>query len=625
MSVSVYYNPLDIACKSVTGAIRIGDALQFRVFLLKDDICISSISGISNFQEYCRAPVQNAFFNVNRDGEESESFLMNKTPFGWTITVKMCQTGLFYYGFSVENEGFVSRGKLEQGTISLEETRFLLTAYEKDYETPDWFKGGVMYQIFPDRFCRVGTMPNIEGRVLREDWGGTPYFRPNEQGKVLNNDFFGGNLKGIQSKLPYLRALGVTVLYMNPIFEAASNHRYDTSDYKKIDPMLGTEKDFSDLVVAADACGIKIILDGVFNHTGDDSLYFNKYGHYPSVGAYQSKASPYYDWYTFQNYPEKYSSWWGIDILPALNETSESYQNFIFSENGVLHKWLEYGIGGYRLDVADELPDFFLRMLRASVKKKNPQAIVIGEVWEDASDKIAYSERREYLQGRELDSVMNYPLKDAVIAYILNGNATDLLQTIYTLIDHYPKATLDCLMNILGTHDTARILTVIGGISCKDKEEMASPNAVLSKEAREKAIQLLKMAVILQFTLPGVPCIYYGDENAMEGHIDPFCRKCFDWENQNEDLQLFYRRLGQFREENRAVFKDGIFEAVDCRDGLLFFKRENIAATVYVYTNNSEKSYYIETTEKLEDCFTHEVLQKGILVLPKSYGLFKKL
>ncbi len=458
----IYFNPIDKACKSVTGALMQAEEVQLNIFLLKEKR--TDFRVLTPTPEECLTPEYNACLLLNRDGADAEAFLMTKTAFGWSITLSISEIGLYYYTFSIEKEGFISCGYLETGELSNTPKGFLLTVYSKDYQTPEWFKGGVMYQIFPDRFCKQGTMPDIKGRIARDDWGGIPSYKPNEFGKVLNNDFFGGNFKGIESKLDYLQSLGVTTVYLNPVFEASSNHRYDTSDYKKIDPILGTETDFANLVNSAKQKGIRIILDGVFNHTGDDSVYFNKYGKYDSIGAYQSKDSPYYTWYSFHEFPDKYASWWGIDILPEVNEQSQEYQNFIFGEGGVLKKWLGFGIGGYRLDVADELPDFFLKKLRKSVKESNPNAIIIGEVWEDASNKIAYSKRREYLQGYELDSVMNYPLKEAIIGYIFNGSANHLLQAVRVLINHYPKQTLDCLMNILGTHGTARILTVLGGI-----------------------------------------------------------------------------------------------------------------------------------------------------------------
>ena len=423
-------------------------------------------------------------------------------------------------------------------------------------------------------------------------------------------------------KLPYLEKLGVTVIYFNPVFEAASNHRYDTADYMKIDPLLGTEEDFKNLLEAAKNKGISVILDGVFNHTGDNSVYFNKYGKYPSIGAYQSKNSPYYSWYSFEEFPDKYASWWGIDILPEVNEESKEYQEFIFGENGVLKKWLSLGIGGYRLDVADELPDFFLKNLRKSIKESNSDAMIIGEVWEDASNKIAYSKRREYLQGYELDSVMNYPLKEAIISYIKSENASILLQTIRTLIDHYPKQTVDCLMNILGTHDTARILTVLGGIYCQNKDEMASESAYLSEKAKKTAIEKLKLAATLQFTLPGVPCVYYGDENGAEGHIDPFCRQCFDWDNLNEDLISFYEKLGNMRKRFREIFKDGDLKTLFVEDGLIFYKRKKAKDEIYICVNNSGKPYQFELSKKYKNVLTNEIYKNFIQIKPYSYGIF---
>lgn len=629
MALQVYFDPLDTACKTITGAIRKGDALQFNVFLLKSsENCGYSRNFSSVFDratpspEECTAPDFEAELLLNRDGEAAVAYPMTKTSFGWTISLSIGEIGLYYYVFSIAGVGFLSCNDMTTGQITAQPNGFQLTVFSMDYKTPEWFKGGVMYQIFPDRFCRKGAMPDINGRIVREDWGGIPSYRPNDKGKVLNNDFFGGNFKGIASKLPYLKQLGVTIIYLNPVFEAASNHRYDTSDYMKIDPFLGTEEDFKQLVEAAEKLGIRVILDGVFNHTGDDSVYFNKYGHYPSVGAYQSKDSPYYSWYSFQQFPDKYESWWGIDILPEVNENSEEYQRFIFEKGGVLKKWLSFGIGGYRLDVADELPDFFLQKLRRSVKESNAEAIIIGEVWEDASNKVAYSKRREYLHGYELDSVMNYPLKDAIIGYLQSGSAINLLRCIRTLTDHYPKQTLDCLMNVLGTHDTARILTVLGGIYCHNKDEMAQKAAYLTAIAKQNAIEKLKMAAVLQFTMPGVPCIYYGDENGQEGHIDPFCRCCYDWENQNNALIAFYQKLGKIRETYKNVFKDGSFSEIILEDSLFVYKRTNGKENVYVYTNNSSKRYILNLTSPMKELLTDEGFENQLIIQPYAYGIF---
>ncbi len=621
----IYYNPVNPACKSAVGGVRVNGRLQFNVFLVKDDIGANTRPNFSPTLEECVAPTTQAYLQIAKDGQAKTRYLMQTTSFGWTITLKIKEIGLYFYNFYIDTLGFLGCEYCQNGELSNQpDKEFSLTVYSKGYKTPEWLKGGTMYQIFPDRFCRRGSMPDIKGRIQRKDWGGTPSYKPNEKGKVLNNDFFGGNAKGIISKLKYLKSLGVTVIYLNPIFQAASNHRYDTANYMKIDPYFGTKEDFDTLVARAQKHGMKVILDGVFNHTGDDSVYFNKYGNFPSVGAYQSKDSPYANWYSFQKFPDKYSSWWGIDILPETNESSEEYQEFIMGKNGVLKYWLKSGIGGYRLDVADELPDFFLKKLRKSVKESNPDAVIIGEVWEDASDKIAYSKRREYLQGNELDSVMNYPLKDGIIRYMQTGNARDLLHTVKLLVDHYPKQTLDCLMNILGTHDTARILTVLGGIVCQNKDEMAQAGAYMTELQKAAAIKRLKMAAILQYTMPGVPCLYYGDENGMEGHIDPFCRRCFDWKNLNEALIKFYQTLGKIRKTYKSVFKKGDFTEIHVEKGFLFYKRHTKTKTVYVYANNASDKYLINLKGNYKELITNKLFYDELVVEPYSYGILVK-
>lgn len=600
--MNFYYDPLDKNCKSITGAAPRGEIIRFRVRTDEAGEC---------------------FLDLNRDGCPATAYAMHRTNDGFAVALKIHETGLYFYRF-ILNGQYIGRGKRRRADAASGEA-YQLTVYDENFSTPDWFKGGVMYQIFPDRFAKEGEIAIGAGKILRKDWGGIPEFRPNREGIVKNNDFFGGNFRGVMSKLDYLQSLRVTVIYFNPIFESVSNHRYDTGDYMKIDALLGTKEDFEALVAAAKERGIRIILDGVFNHTGDDSRYFNRYGHYDSVGAYQSPDSPYRDWYDFYDYPRGYHSWWGIETLPAVNEASEGYQNFIFGADGVLKHWLKTGIGGYRLDVADELPDFFLKKLRTAVKEENPDAVIIGEVWESASDKIAYGKRREYFQGDELDSVMNYPLKDAIINYVLSGKAKVLAGTVNLLRDNYPKCSLDCLMNILSTHDTARILTVLAGKNTYDKEEMAVTQ--LSEAEKRAGIEKVKLAAVLQYTLPGVPCVYYGDENAMEGYIDPFCRRCFDWEHLNDDLISFYQKLGDIRERLRFILSDGEYtEVARGETSFLLFARVKDGKVCYVYVNNgSEKPDILFK----EDCAFVELLSgreysKKLPVLPYSYGIFIK-
>ncbi len=603
--MDLYYSPLDPECKSVIGALTVSSKLILNIY--------KKNSGEENVSAALCSLL------LFEDGKQIEEFPMKETSYGYTLSLKINQVGLYFYCFRLGME-YLSCGQMRTG-ILLKQPRFWqLTVCEQGFQTPDWFKGGIMYQIFPDRFFKSGHIDVADHKILRSDWGGQPNFRPNEFGKVLNNDFFGGNFKGICEKLDYIKQFGVNTIYFNPIFEAYSNHRYDTGDYMKIDPLLGTVEDFDKLIEEGKNRGIRIVLDGVFNHTGDDSRYFNKYGRYDNSGAYQSKDSPYSDWFHFRSFPDSYDSWWGIETLPAVNERSESYQNFVFGENGVLKTWLRHGIGGYRLDVADELPDFFLQKLRTAVKDENKDALIIGEVWEDASNKIAYSERRRYLQGNQLDSVMNYPLKDAIINFVLTGRTAQLRETIAMLIDNYPKIVLDSLMNILGTHDTPRILTVLSKRYCTNKEEMA--RLVLSREEREIAKQRLKYAVLLQYTLPGVPCIYYGDEIGMEGYSDPFCRGCFTWNFIDEDLSAYYRKLGEIREKQlKSIFTEGVYREIFADDACLIFERKSDAGVVYVYVNPSSNLYNIEFEGKFRECLTDEIVENKFICKAYSCGI----
>lgn len=564
--MEIYYNPLDPACKSVLGGVRQNESFTIRIFGKSDEPCI---------------------FVLQRDGCEAQSLHMQNISGGWELQLSFAEPGLYFYWFRLGGRR-AALGEDRNAEFSDSASAYQILVYRECFATPAWFKGGIMYQIFPDRFFKSGEILAEKGKWLHRDWHETPEFRPNEKGKILNNDFFGGNFRGILKKLDYLQSLHVTVIYLNPIFRAFSNHRYDTGDYMQLDPMLGSEEDFAALVSECGKRGIRLILDGVFNHTGDDSRYFNKYGTYDEIGAYQSKDSKYYSWYNFRHFPDKYDSWWGIDVLPAVNENCPSYIDFITGENGVLRRWMKYPLGGFRLDVADELPDEFVAKIRSAVKSANGDAVVIGEVWEDASNKIAYSTRRKYFQGEELDSVMNYPLKDAIINFVVSGNTSLLRRTVGMLLDHYPKCVLDSLMNILGTHDTVRVLTALGGVCAYNKEEMAVLK--LSAEQRAVATERLKIAAILLYTFFGVPCIYYGDEIGMEGYSDPFCRKPFAWDLIDEDILSHYRWLGELR-SRYTVFRDGDYRELYHDDNCIVFERRKGKEAVITVANLGNNKY----------------------------------
>ena len=427
-----------------------------------------------------------------------------------------------------------------------------LTVSKVECKTPDWSKRGVIYQIFPDRFNRgEDRIFNKRGR-LHSDW----YDRPDYAREGVDyraDDFYGGNIKGVIDKLDYLVSLGVSAIYFNPVFESSSNHRYDTGDYLKIDNLFGDEEQFEELITKAKEKGIGIILDGVFNHTGADSLYFNKFGNYPTLGAYQSKESPYYNWFYFDNFPDRYGCWWGSTVVPTVNKSAEGYRNLILGENGVIEKWTKMGVAGWRLDVVDELPIDFTTDLCKKIKEVNPNCSIIGEVWEDASTKVAYSEWRPYFMGEQLDGVMNYPFKEAIISLMLGGKTKDFVSSITHILENYPKANLDVNMNLIGSHDTARILTVLSGvIPPYRKEDRAS--FTMDGDLYALAKRRLKIASALQYFLPGVPCLYYGDEAGSYGYEDPLNRGTYPWGREDGDLVDHYQRLGSLRKEHQNLF-----------------------------------------------------------------------
>ncbi len=457
---------------------------------------------------------------------------------------------------------------------------YQLTVYDGSDRVPTWFGEGVCYQIFPDRFHRT-HIPDPTGlvgnRTVHRSWEEDPIpgaIAHTPQGKdICNRDFFGGNLPGVIEKLDYLQSLGVETLYFCPIFEAAENHRYGTADYGRIDPMLGTEADFTALCNAAHARGMRILLDGVFNHTGYISRYFNGDGFYPTLGAGQSTASPWYPWFRFKQWPHDYDCWWGIYSLPAVEEDNADYRGFIFGrEDSVVRRWLRAGADGWRLDVADELPDDFVRGIHQAARETSPQAVVIGEVWEDGTTKIAYKVRRRHLLGHHLDGLMNYPFRNAAIAYLLGGDAALFMEELATLQENYPPFAFYSAMNALGTHDTLRILTCLG--TGDQDEARTGKDRRLTPEERRLGAARLRLGALLLFTFPGSPTIYYGDEVGMDGYHDPFNRRPFPWNAMDEDLLAHFRILGNLR-KTLPQLRRGPLRWGPCRGSLLCYFRED--------------------------------------------------
>jgi len=464
---------------------------------------------------------------------------------------------------------------------------FQLTVSRFAHEEPSWIYGGVIYHVFVDRFFRGGNAPCAEGTFINPDWeNGIPQYPPYPGAPLANNMFFGGDLDGVRKKLPYIASLGTRVIYLSPIFRAASNHKYDTGDYGEVDAAFGGERALRELIAEARRYGIRIVLDGVFNHTGADSIYFNRYGNYESVGAYQSESSPYHDWYTFKNYPNDYDAWWGIEILPRLNLKNENCRNYFVGKEGIVSRYAAMGIGGMRLDVADELESDFIADIKNRLCEQNESAILYGEVWEDASNKIAYDRRCRYYLGDELDGVMNYPLRTGVLRYLREKDPGALAYYFGEVLPNMPKRAADAAMNLLGTHDTLRVLTALGGESPEGKSNDVLSTLRMSKAQREKAIDLLIGAYLIVATVPGIPSIYYGDEVGVEGYSDPFNRTPFPWHNMSERLLAHYRQMARVREDN--LYRDGEFRLLHLSADLLVFAREKDDACALTVYNNGE-------------------------------------
>ena len=557
--MDLIFHAQDTTYKSPFGAVSAGTPIRFQADLPKDGTLVQPQLLVCRDGQWDQPQIipmtlQQTLPQVNR-------FRAAYTP---------KQPALLFYRFSCTHEGkTVDFYSDPDGKAVLQgDCWWQLTVYDPVYQTPDFIKGGLYYQIFPDRFfCSKKAKQNVPAdRILHPDFSGLPEFLPNAQGKILNNDYFGGDLAGITEKIPYLRELGVTCLYLNPIFEAHSNHRYNTADYRKIDPLLGTEEDFRQLCDAAHQAGIAVILDGVFSHTGSDSIYFNREGRYGNSGAFRDPQSPYRKWYQFEQYPYRYHSWWGIDTLPNVNEEEPTYLDFICADDGVLAFWMGLGADGFRLDVADELPDCFLDAVRRQLKKHGAR-LLIGEVWEDASNKVSYGALREYFLGSELDATMHYPFRTAVLDFLLGKiRAQTACDAFWTIQEHYPKENLYAALNLIGSHDRARVLTVLGG-----------------------DVNALKMAMFLQFALPGVPSIYYGDEAGMTGGTDPYNRGSFPWGKGNAPLTDFVRSLTAMYQET-PLLRRGECEMLFFGENVLGCRRFDESGSVLALVNRGEEA-----------------------------------
>lgn len=573
-----------------------------------------------------RMGVNAPIFRIKEDGGQDSDYdtlfvstdgMNDKYEIEYKTTEK---DGLYYYTFVFPN-GYGAffcepYNNVDFKISDTDNCRFSLLVYEKEFTTPKWLGRGVMYHLFTDRFFKGnGEVDYRNDSVLDPDWdNGVPQYAKRSGDPVSNNVFFGGNLWGVAEKLPYLKSLGVSVIYLSPIFSAYSNHKYDTSDYMTVDGGFGGEAAFDNLLSRAKKEGIRIILDGVFNHTGDDSIYFDVKHRYN--GAVSNPDSPYRDWYNWKQYPDEYECWWGIRILPRLNHGNDSCRSYFTGKDGVIEKYIKKGISGWRLDVADELSDRVLDEIRTAAKNTDKEAVIIGEVWENAAEKTAYGQRRRYLRGKQLDSVMNYPFRNAAIAFAKYGDAEQLYDVLTAIYGSYPRCVSDRLMNIIGTHDTERILTVLGGEEDQGYDNGVLANKRLTPREKEAAIPLLKIAATLQFTVYGIPSLYYGDEAGVEGYHDPFCRMPYPWGREDSEILEYYRFLGQLRSKYKA-FDSGDFTIVAHGSDYIVYDRENRKDKIRMILNRGE-AMNVSLDGVYRNALTDEVYMNSIKVLQNS-------
>lgn len=573
-------------------------------------------------------------YNPSYEAGTSQSYPMTleRTKDGldiWSTTIKPDTNGIYGYKFllnGVKEYGDDAKPG-HTGAVTLRGAKFFqLTVYRADYHTPDWAKEAVVYQIFPDRFFN-GDKSNDNARtearghqpVQHRAWNDLPANfskTPAADGdKWECNDFFGGDLAGITKKLDYLQQLGITAIYVNPIMNAASNHRYDSVDYGSLDPFLGTMKDFDLLITEMHKRGMRLIMDGVFNHIGDDSIYFDRYGKYKTVGAYEywsriydlmntkhmkedaAKAeakkqleaegqvfSPYHweNWFEIKNQKGSdemgtkymYHDWQGYSSLVPFRDAdypggeagtkrSDLGNYLLHGKDAVITKWFRDGLSGWRLDVAKEVPPGFWADMRQEVKqlktRQGDEPLILGEIWQDGT---------QFLTGDAFDSVMNYKLSFALGDLFLGrGDAKAADDELKVLRQNYPKEALYDLMNIVDSHDTVRGIYKFGG--GKDTVAQATRKDFDYTLGKER----MKLAVTFLMGYPGMPTIYYGDEAGQYGSSDPDCRRTYPWGHEDKDLIAYYRKVINVRNKHKALFAHGDVNTLKAEGNIYAFAR----------------------------------------------------
>ncbi|KOR93301.1 amylopullulanase [Geobacillus stearothermophilus ATCC 12980] len=647
------HNTWDTLYRQPFGAVKAGTKVTLRLAAKKGDLTKADVyvknttTGTANV--YTMEKV-----GVLGDDEYWEAVFTPSTPgvYGYKFIAQDAGTKVEYGEDTQEGQW----GKAVDSRAEL----FQLTVYDPDYRTPDWMKEAVVYQIFPDRFFN-GNPSNDNSKqqargaqpIEHRDWSDLPD-NPRLKGTSgydgdgeWSNDFFGGDIAGIEQKLDYLQSLGVNTIYLNPIANAPSNHKYDASNYKELDPMFGSPEEFQSFVQALANRGMHLILDGVFNHVSDDSIYFDRYHRYPTVGAYEyweavydlmnekglseeearrqveekfkqegQTFSPYgfHLWFNIENEKVdgryKYQSWWGYDSLPEFKSVigekvsypselnNDALANYIFRESdSVAKSWIARGASGWRLDVANEVDPAFWREFRQELLqgsydrgptlKEREQPLILGEIWDDAS---------KYFLGDQYDSVMNYRFRGAVLDFLKNGNAEEADKRLTAIREDYPSEAFYALMNLIGSHDTARAVFLLGNGT--DSSERAELDPNYNEELGKKR---LKLAAILQMGYPGAPTIYYGDEAGVTGSKDPDNRRTYPWGKEDQNLLSHYQKVGHIRQRHQSLLAHGDIKTVYAQGDVYVFARQygREVALIAVNRGNEDKTVALDVASLL--------------------------
>lgn len=560
--IEFFHDTREIYQRKPFGAIEAGSSVTLKLLALAGYEFPGELSAVIHFT------ADTTFGNLSFDVPMKKESLINKGRLEDHFTAEVScfdSPGVYFYYFTITlresdqfdapvKQMFYGNNCLSQGGMGKiyheNPNSFQITAYEKGLSVPDDLFSSVIYQIFPDRFCRSGKVDidncgRVNGDIkVYDSWEDLPAYVKEPNGDVKTWDFFGGDLYGVGEKLDYIKELGADKIYLNPIFEAASNHRYDTANYHNVDPILGGNKAFDSLVEKCNENQIGVILDGVFSHTGEDSIYFDKFGNYGHTGAYCNPDSQFRSWYRFKSNDDDYECWWNCKALPNVNETDPSYMEYIVTgEDSVINHWLRKGVYGFRLDVADELPDQFIAALKAQLEKySGPGRFLLGEVWEDASNKISYGVRRQYFTRNELHSVTNYVFRDGMLDFLTDRiPSRELWARLLSLKENYPVHNFYAAVNMTGTHDVARLFTVLKDFTQGDEVQ---------------ALKLHLAYAAVMFTFTGIPMVYYGDEICMEGRTDPDNRRTYPWNNVKHIQMLDkFCMLGHMRKKQHVLQK----------------------------------------------------------------------